>query len=405
MKKILLCVTGSVAAYKALELTRLLTKENYEVKVILTKAAQEFVTRLSFEALCQHRVYDDLFRYTDNPIEHIELARWADQIVIAPASANTIGKLAAGLAGDLLGNVVLATDKPVYIAPAMNKLMWQNSIVRENLAKLKDRGCVVLPPDSGEQACGDVGEGRLMEPEAIVKNIFHAIAEIDKTVLITAGPTVERLDPVRYISNHSSGKMGYALAQSFVHLGWRVILISGPTQLQAPKGITLIRVKSADDMYKAVHQYIVDADIFIAAAAVADYRPETYVEKKIKKKEGEELLSIKLVRNEDILKSVSSLRHHRPLCVGFAAETHNAKENALSKISSKALDFLVLNQIDNETGFPFYSEQNQVQVYDHLHQLVLDLARMSKKEIAQEIAKLLNRQILKKEIQTELSYE
>ena len=405
MKKILLCVTGSVAAYKALELTRLLVKENCEVKIILTKSAKAFVTSLSFEALSQHKVYEDLFDYTDHPIEHIELARWADQIVIAPASANTIAKLAMGIADDLLGNVILATKKPIFVAPAMNVVMWQNAIVQDNIAKLKTREFVILPPDSGEQACGDVGDGRLMEPEDIVRKLFPNVAKLNKKVLITAGPTIESLDPVRYISNHSSGKMGYALAESFAKLGWEVILISGPTELNAPIVSTLIKVKSANDMYQAVHQCIEAIDIFIGAAAVADYRPESYVECKIKKEDKDEDLSIKLVKNPDILKSVSSLKHRRPLCVGFAAETNNIKENALSKINSKNLDFLVLNQVDSETGFPFYSDQNQVQIYDKSHKLILDLTRMSKKEIAEKIAELLHKHIMGQEIQTELSYD
>ncbi|WP_151194463.1 bifunctional phosphopantothenoylcysteine decarboxylase/phosphopantothenate--cysteine ligase CoaBC [Cysteiniphilum sp. JM-1] len=405
MKKILLCVTGSIAAYKALELTRLLVKANCEVKVLLTESAKAFVTQLSFEALSQRKVYDDLFAYTDHPIEHIELARWADQIVIAPASANTIAKLALGLADDLLCNVILATDKPIFIAPAMNVVMWQNTAVQANVNQLKNRKFIILPPDAGEQACGDIGDGRLMEPKAIIKHILKPKIKTDKHVVITAGPTVEALDPVRYLSNHSSGKMGYALAEAFVDIGWGVTLISGPTQLIASQGCDVVQVKSANEMYDAVLEKVKIADLFIAAAAVADYHPQVCAVEKIKKTDESDALTLKLIKNKDILASVASLTKNRPCCVGFAAETHNAREYALAKIQRKNLDFLILNQVNTDNGFPFYSDHNEVQVFSKHYQQVLALPLASKRDIADQIANYLNENVIKKEVQTELNYE
>ncbi len=406
MNKILLCVTGSIAAYKALELTRLLVKAGCDVKVVLSRSALEFVTPLSFEALCKQKSYQDLFEYSETPIEHIELARWADKILIAPATANTLAKLAYGIADDLLGNIILATKKPIYVAPAMNKQMWHNSIVKENVARLVARQFTLLAPDTGEQACGEIGEGRLMEPELIAKMVLQNISKIDKTVVITAGPTVEALDPVRYLSNYSSGKMGYALADAFYNLGWRVVLISGPTELSASYGIHTIYVKSAKEMYDAVHEYVDKAELFIGAAAVADYRPQSYATHKIKKmNDVDDELILKLSKNEDIVKSVANLQKNRPLCVvGFAAETDNAKVYALQKISAKNLDYLVLNQVDNKTGFPFYSDQNQVQIYDRKGRLVLELTLMSKLDVAYQIAHMLCNRLAKKEEEVELNY-
>ncbi|WP_440616475.1 bifunctional phosphopantothenoylcysteine decarboxylase/phosphopantothenate--cysteine ligase CoaBC [Cysteiniphilum sp. 6C5] len=405
MKKILLCVTGSIAAYKALELTRLLVKANCEVKVLLTESAKAFVTGLSFEALSQHKVYDDLFAYTDRPIEHIELARWADDIVIAPASANTIAKLALGLADDLLGNVILATDKPIFIAPAMNVVMWQNSAVQANINQLKNRDFIILPPEAGEQACGDIGDGRLMEPENIVKHLLKPKIKTDKHVVITAGPTIEALDPVRYLSNHSSGKMGYALTEAFIDIGWEVTLISGPTQLKASQNCDVVQVKSANEMHDAVLEKVKTADLFIAAAAVADYRPEICAVEKIKKTDQSDELMLKLVKNKDILASVANLARNRPCCVGFAAETHNAQAHARAKIECKNLDFLILNQVNTDTGFPFYGDHNEVKIFNKHYEQVLALPLASKRDIADHIADYLNENVIKKEVQTELNYE
>ncbi len=365
-KKILFGVTGSIAAYKILETIRLLHKLNqeFEIKVVMTKSACEFIQPLSFETLCGHPVYLDTFEYTDSAMEHIELARWADHIVVAPASASVIGKIANGLADDLLSTLLMARQSPVTIVPAMNMHMWQNPALEENLAKVKKYGCRILGPDQGEQACGDYGFGRMVAPETIVG--YLAGETLSQTclakVLITAGPTVEPIDPVRFLSNHSSGKMGYALAESLQTLGASVTLVSGPTQLETPYGINLIKVKTAQEMYDAVMVNIVEKDIFIAAAAVADYRVKSYSESKIKKQGLDEKITLEMIKNPDILKAVS-VSNNRPFCVGFAAETDNPDSNARKKMMAKQLDMLVLNRVDKKSGFPFYADENQVDLY------------------------------------------
>ena len=385
-KKILLCVTGSIAAYKAVELVRLLIKKHAEVKVLMTAAAKQFVTPLTFEAISQNKVYSDVFAADEHSIEHIDLARWPDLILIAPASANTIAKLSSGIADDLLGNIVLATTRPIFIAPAMNKYMWKNTLVQEHIRRLLSRDFSLLEPISGEQACGDVGQGCFMPPEEIVSQVFTAKASLGLKVMITAGATVEPIDPVRFISNHSSGKMGYALAESFIKLGCQVVLVSGPTQLSVPGGVHYITVKTAEQMHDQVHQNLSKIDIFIAAAAVADYRPEKLAAEKIKKKNNSASVTLTLVKNPDILKSVS-LKKDRPFCVGFAAETHNAHEYALEKLHNKKLDMLVLNQVDAASGFPFYSDENKACVYNKAGNLLLALSLMAKTQIADHLAK------------------
>ena len=365
-KKILFGVTGSIAVYKILETIRLLHKLNqeFEIKVVMTKSACEFIQPLSFETLCGHPVYLDTFEYTDSAMEHIELARWADHIVVAPASASVIGKIANGLADDLLSTLLMARQSPVTIVPAMNMHMWQNPALEENLAKVKKYGCRILGPDQGEQACGDYGFGRMVAPETIVEYLTGETPSQTclAKVLITAGPTVEPIDPVRFLSNHSSGKMGYALAESLQTLGASVTLVSGPTQLEAPYGINLIKVKTAQEMYDAVMVNIVEKDIFIAAAAVADYRVKCYSESKIKKQGLDETITLEMIKNPDILKAVS-VSNSRPFCVGFAAETDNPDSNARKKMMAKQLDMLVLNRVDKKSGFPFYADENQVDLY------------------------------------------
>jgi phosphopantothenoylcysteine decarboxylase / phosphopantothenate---cysteine ligase len=365
-KKILFGVTGSIAVYKILETIRLLHKLNqeFEIKVVMTKSACEFIQPLSFETLCGHPVYLDTFEYTDSAMEHIELARWADHIVVAPASASVIGKIANGLADDLLSTLLMARQSPVTIVPAMNMHMWQNPALEENLAKVKKYGCRILGPDQGEQACGDYGFGRMVAPETIVEYLTGETPSQTclAKVLITAGPTVEPIDPVRFLSNHSSGKMGYALAESLQTLGASVTLVSGPTQLEAPYGINLIKVKTAQEMYDAVMVNIVEKDIFIAAAAVADYRVKCYSESKIKKQGLDETITLEMIKNPDILKAVS-VSNSRPFCVGFAAETDNPDSNARKKMVAKQLDMLVLNRVDKKSGFPFYADENQVDLY------------------------------------------
>ena len=359
-------MTGSIAVYKILETIRLLHKLNqeFEIKVVMTKSACEFIQPLSFETLCGHPVYLDTFEYTDSAMEHIELARWADHIVVAPASASVIGKIANGLADDLLSTLLMARQSPVTIVPAMNMHMWQNPALEENLAKVKKYGCRILGPDQGEQACGDYGFGRMVAPETIVEYLTGETPSQTclAKVLITAGPTVEPIDPVRFLSNHSSGKMGYALAESLQTLGASVILVSGPTQLETPYGINLIKVKTAQEMYDAVMVNIVEKDIFIAAAAVADYRVKCYSESKIKKQGLDETITLEMIKNPDILKAVS-VSNSRPFCVGFAAETDNPDSNARKKMMAKQLDMLVLNRVDKKSGFPFYADENQVDLY------------------------------------------
>lgn len=359
-------MTGSIAVYKILETIRLLHKLNqeFEIKVVMTKSACEFIQPLSFETLCGHPVYLDTFEYTDSAMEHIELARWADHIVVAPASASVIGKIANGLADDLLSTLLMARQSPVTIVPAMNMHMWQNPALEENLAKVKKYGCRILGPDQGEQACGDYGFGRMVAPETIVEYLTGETPSQTclAKVLITAGPTVEPIDPVRFLSNHSSGKMGYALAESLQTLGASVTLVSGPTQLETPYGINLIKVKTAQEMYDAVMVNIVEKDIFIAAAAVADYRVKCYSESKIKKQGLDETITLEMIKNPDILKAVS-VSNSRPFCVGFAAETDNPDSNARKKMMAKQLDMLVLNRVDKKSGFPFYADENQVDLY------------------------------------------
>ncbi len=394
MKNILLCVTGSIACYKALELLRLLQKESFNIKVLMTDSAKKFVTALSFEAISKHPVYDDLFDYEENPIEHIDLAKWADLVVIAPATANTITKLAHGIADDLLGNVVLATQAPLMLAPAMNQQMYKHITVAENLQKLQNRGYEILATEEGEQACGDVGEGRLLAPDRITSKVvefFEVESQDMPHVVITAGPTIEPIDPVRFISNYSSGKMGYALAKSFKALGAKVTLISGPTNLNMPYGVKGVNVKTANQMHKAVHDNLNQADIFISAAAVVDFKPERSVEQKIKKQDQDKM-HLSLIENKDILKSVSLKDYgedKRPFCVGFAAETENAEQNALAKIERKSLDLLVLNQVNTKTGYPFYHSNNSVSIYDDTKSLVQTIDDAPKEAIAKELAELI----------------
>ena len=391
MKKILLCVTGSIAIYKAIELVRLLVKANCQVKVVMSKHACEFIQPLTFETVSLNKVYADLFKHAEHPIEHIELARWPDQITIAPASAHSIAKIALGLADDLIGNILLATNKPILLAPAMNKYMWHNSTVQENITRLINQGVKILAPESGEQACGDLGEGRLMEPERILTEALatHLTPTVSKTVLVTAGPTIEKIDPIRYISNHSSGKMGYALAQSFVNKGWKVILISGPTQLKAPNNIHFIRIESAQQMYDAVHEHIAEVDVFISAAAVGDYCCAHIAQQKIRKNSQEDQVTLTLIKNKDILQSVSMHTLKRPFCVGFAAETNDAITHALDKLQRKQLDLIVLNQVEH-SGFPFYSDQNSISVYDKDKQMLLTLKQESKFQIAEQLTHLIH---------------
>ncbi|NOX76033.1 MAG: bifunctional phosphopantothenoylcysteine decarboxylase/phosphopantothenate--cysteine ligase CoaBC [Gammaproteobacteria bacterium] len=351
-KHILLGVSGSIAAYKSAELVRCFKGAGAEVRVVLTKGGAEFVTPLTFQALSGNPVSTELLdTEAEAAMGHIELARWADAVIVAPASANVIARLAQGRADDLLSALCLATAAPIAIAPAMNQHMWANAATRENLRQLSTRGIVQFGPGDGDQACGDVGPGRMLEAGQLARltaAIFDTGSLAGCTVLITAGPTQEAIDPVRYLSNRSSGKMGYAIAQAAVEAGAKVTLVSGPTALRAPPRVERIDVRSAQHMRDAVMQHIADSDIFIGAAAVADYRPVHIAGQKIKK--TEDMLTLELQRNPDILADVAALKNG-PFTVGFAAETENLEQHARGKLQRKKLDMIAANWVGENTAF------------------------------------------------------
>lgn len=362
-KKILLGVTGGIAAYKAAELTRLFIKQGAQVRVVMTQAATEFVQPLTFQALSGNEVSRELLNEkAEQGMGHIELARWADVIVIAPATADFIAKYQNGLADNLLLAVLLASDKPVFIAPAMNEKMYQHAATQYNLKMLSQRKVNVLGPAQGEQACGDVGFGRMLEPTQIneaINEFFAPKILTGKRILITAGPTHEAIDPVRYIANKSSGKMGFALAQAAVNLGATVQLIVGPVQLQEPKSCERINVVSAQDMYDSVMKEIKYTDIFIACAAVADYSPARKADQKIKKSESK--LTLELNKTQDILSAVTVL-DSAPFTVGFAAETQNVQAYAQKKLQAKNCDVICANDVSDER-IGFASDSNAVTAF------------------------------------------
>jgi phosphopantothenoylcysteine decarboxylase/phosphopantothenate--cysteine ligase len=352
-KRIILGVSGGIAAYKAVELLRLLTKAGAEVHVIMTRAAQEFVTPLTFQTLSSNPVHTELFNLiAEREIGHISLADRADLFIIAPATANAIGKIACGIADDMLTTTVMATKAPVLIAPAMNVNMYTNPIYRENEDKLRRFGCLFVEPVSGSLACGWEGQGKLASPEAIFEAALAALSPKDlagRTIMITAGPTREEIDPVRYISNHSSGKMGYALARAASRRGAHVILVSGPVSQTTPCGVELICVASACEMQAAVVSRANRCDVVIKAAAVADYRPVERNSVKIKKKS--DAMTIELVKNPDILAELGAMKT-RPYLVGFAAETDKLAEYAAKKMNEKNLDMIVANDVSqSDAGF------------------------------------------------------
>jgi phosphopantothenoylcysteine decarboxylase/phosphopantothenate--cysteine ligase len=352
-KRIVLGVCGGIAVYKAVELLRLLTKAGADVHVIMTRAAQEFVTPLTFQALSGNPVHTELFNLiAEREIGHISLADRAHLFLIVPATANVVGKIASGIADDMLTTTVMATKAPVLIAPAMNVNMYTNPIYRDNEEKLRRFGCQFVAPIRGSLACGWEGEGKLAAPETIFEAAVAALTPKDlagRIIMVTAGPTREEIDPVRYISNHSSGKMGYALARAAARRGARVTLISGPTGLTAPYGVELVNVESASEMHAAVMAHIDDYHVVIKAAAVADYRPLERQQTKIKKKD--ETASIELTKNPDILAGVGALQN-RPFLVGFAAETGSVQEYAAKKLTEKNLDMIVANDVSQaDAGF------------------------------------------------------
>ena len=353
-KKVLLGVTGGIAAYKAPDLVRRLREQGAEVRVVLTAAAARFVTPLTFQAVSGHPVRSSLWdEAAEAAMGHIELARWADQVLVAPATADFLARLAAGMADDLLTTLCLATGAPVALAPAMNRLMWENAATQDNVATLQARGLRLLGPGTGDQACGETGEGRMLEPAEIAA----ALADSATTsagplsghkLVITAGPTREALDPVRYLTNRSSGKMGYAVAAAAARMGAEVTLVSGPVELAPPPGVRLAQVETAAQMRDAVQDALPGADIFICAAAIADYRPANPAARKIKK--GAKEMTLELLRNPDILAEVAAASP-RPFVVGFAAETNDVEENARLKLEAKSLDLIAANKVGADCGF------------------------------------------------------
>ena len=367
-KRLLLGITGGIAAYKGAELVRLLKKAGCEVRVVMTPGAEAFVAPLTFQALSGEPVRTSLLDpEAEAGMGHIELAKWADQVLVAPASADFLARLAHGLADDLLATVCCATEAPIAVAPAMNQAMWKNHRTQRNLALLsEDPQISVWGPDQGDQACGDTGPGRMLEPEALADRVLAqpepqtGSVLAGKRVVITAGPTREPIDPVRYISNHSSGKMGYALAEAAARAGAVVVLVSGPVTLPVPRGVEMRPVQTATDMLAAASQTVDEGcDIFIATAAVADYRPKATAGDKIKK--TSEAMALELVRNPDTLATIAA-RPDAPFTVGFAAETRDVERYATDKMQRKKLDMIVANDV-SVPGLGFNSDQNAVSVF------------------------------------------
>ncbi|WP_459499804.1 bifunctional phosphopantothenoylcysteine decarboxylase/phosphopantothenate--cysteine ligase CoaBC [Bacillus sp. C1] len=384
-KKILLCVTGGIAVFKAAALTSKLTQAGALVKVMMSESAMKFVTPLTFQALSRHDVYTDTFDEKDSAvIAHIDLADWADVVLVAPATANCIGKLANGIADDMITTTLLATTAPVWIAPAMNVHMYENKIVQKNMMTLKGLGYTFIEPGEGFLACGYVAKGRLEEPETIMNRLQEVFSEHKplqgKKILVTAGPTREKIDPVRFMTNFSSGKMGYALAEVAAHLGGDVILISGPTAIAPPENVTTVPVESAQDMLEAVMQHYGSMDVVIKTAAVADYRPKFVYDQKMKKKSGDAV--IELERTIDILKTLGEKKEHQ-LLIGFAAETTNIEEYATKKMREKNADMIVANDVKVQ-GAGFGTDTNIVTMYRKDGE-VIQLPLLTKKEVAREI--------------------
>jgi len=386
-KKILLVISGGIAAYKSLEIIRSLKKRGAKVKTILTKSAKEFVTPLSIISLSQEKVYENLFS-TENELEmdHISLSRWSDIILVAPATANIISKLSTGLSDDLASTVMLASDKNIFLAPAMNVRMWEHPSTKENLNKLKKFGYKIIGPEIGDMACGEFGEGKMTEPNEIIKQIESYFTNLSQNkkfkALVTAGPTREYIDSVRYITNKSSGKQGFELAKSLSKRGFETTLISGPTNLKVSEDINFIKVETADQMFKATQNNL-PADVAIFSAAVADFKIKEQKEQKIKK---EDYINLNLEKNIDILNYVSNHNSLRPkLVIGFAAETNNIKENAQKKLMEKNCDWIIANDISNKS-IGFDSDFNEVIIF-YKDQKINDekLTIKKKSEISEEI--------------------
>ena len=389
-KNILLGVTGGIAAYKSAEIVRGLKKAGSSVRVVMTQSAKEFITPLTLQALSGNPVSTDLLDVeAEAAMGHIELARWADAILIAPATANTLAKLSSGRADDLLSSITLAFDGPIGLAPAMNQAMWKDERTQSNIQNLEHKNFSLYGPGSGEQACGDVGLGRMLEPSEIIElfaSLFEAGTMSNKSILITAGPTQEPIDPVRYLTNRSSGKMGYALAEAAVEAGAQVTLVSGPVNIEPPARCNLVSVKTAEEMHKAVMHHIKKKDIYIGTAAVADYSPTKVEGSKIKKDRSNSPLVLEMKENKDILKEVSELED-KPYMVGFAAETDDLLENARKKLETKKLDLIIANDVSDQS-IGFDSNENEVTLITSSEELLLD--RDSKKKISKKILEFIS---------------
>jgi len=384
-KKILLIICGGIAAYKSLELIRLFKKKGAFVKTILTKNGNKFVTPLSIASLSQEKVYSDLFDHeSESEMDHILLSRWSDLILIAPATANTISKLSAGTSDDLASTVVLASDKNIFLAPAMNVRMWEHPANKENLKKLKNFGYQIIGPEIGDMACGEYGEGKMLEPENIINDLNNYLKKINKNkklkALVTAGPTHEYIDPVRYISNKSSGKQGYELAKSLKNNGFQTTLITGPTNLDPISDINLIRVNSAKEMFNATLENL-PADVAIFSAAVSDWKIKNIEKEKIKKNRN---FNLELEKNVDILEHISKHNSLRPkIVIGFAAETNNLIENSKKKLSQKNCDWIIANDI-SDTSIGFGSDFNEIIIF-YKNKEHEKISKMKKSLLAEKI--------------------
>ena len=392
-KKILLIVCGGIAAYKSLEIIRLLKKKDAQVKTILTKNANKFITPLSVVSLSQEKVYSDLFNHkNESEMDHISLSRWSDLILIAPTTANTISKIAFGVADDLASTVVLASNKKIFLAPAMNVRMWEHPSNKDNVNKIRNIGYEIIGPEIGDMACGEYGEGKMTEPVAIIAYIEKYLKNIKNNkkfkALVTAGPTLEYIDPVRYIANKSSGKQGYAIAKSLKNNGFETTLISGPTNLDQIPGINTIRVNSAKEMLEATLKNL-PADVAIFSAAVADYKVNKIKNEKIKKQDN---LNLILEKNIDILGHISKHNSIRPkLVIGFAAETSDLEKNSQKKLLEKNCDWIIANDISN-TNIGFNSEYNEVSIF-YKNMKKEKILKVEKSVIADEIVKRVVEQI------------
>jgi len=393
-KKILLGVCGGIAAYKSAELTRRLIEQGAQVRIVMTASAKQFITPLTMQAVSGHVIYDDLLDpQAEAGMGHIELAKWADLILIAPATANAIARLRAGMADELLTTLCLATPSPIAIAPAMNQQMYLAPATQDNLSTLKDRGILIWGPAQGLQACGDIGPGRLLEVPDLVELSCDFFSIKDQplagvNIVITAGPTQEAIDPVRYISNHSSGKMGFALANAAAQMGANVTVIAGPVNLTLPVDIHRVDVKSAIEMHQAALTSLSNTDIFIACAAVADYRTENIHSEKMKKQTDTDSITLTLVKNPDIIADVASALN-RPFCVGFAAETNDVEAYARDKLKRKNLDLIAANDVSGDQQ-GFNADNNALTVFSKSKRF--DIALNDKKEVAKQLLNIISQQ-------------